>query len=51
MNEIQDAIGGLYEGVAYLCEIRGELDAESNRRTEAKIRELMAEIQALEALV
>ena len=32
----------------YLCEVRGELDSESNARTEQKIRDLQDELQVLE---
>ena len=45
---IQDQINDVYEQMIYLCEIRGELDPESNARTEQKIRDLQDELQVLE---
>ena len=40
----------LYEELIYLCEVRGELDADSNAKTEARIQELNKEIKELETL-
>lgn len=40
----------LYEELVLLCEVRGELDADSNAKTEARIQELNKEIQELETL-
>ena len=44
---IQDQINDIHEQMVYLCEYRGELDPESNARTEQKIRELQDELQVL----
>lgn len=40
----------LYEELVLLCEVRGELDADSNAKTEARIQELNKEIKELETL-
>ena len=45
---IQDQINNVYEQMIYLCEVRGELDPESNARTEAKLKELQDELQVLQ---
>ena len=45
---IQNQIHNVYEQMIYLCEVRGELDPESNARTEQKIRDLQDELQVLE---
>jgi hypothetical protein len=42
-------INDMYEQMVYLCEIRGELDPETNSRTEQKIGELQAKIAETEA--
>lgn len=39
----------LYDELIHLCEIRGELDEEANRRTEQKIAEIQAKIDQEEA--
>ena len=44
----RDQINNLYNDLVYLCEIRGELDPESNAKTEEKINQIAAEIQVLE---
>ena len=44
----RDQINNLYNDLIYLCEIRGELDPESNAKTEEKINQITAEIQVLE---
>lgn len=44
---IQDQINNVYEQMIYLCEVRGELDPESNARNESKLRELQDELQVL----
>jgi len=44
----RDQINNLYNDLVYLCEIRGELDPESNAKTEEKINQIVAEIQVLE---
>jgi hypothetical protein len=42
-------IESLYEELIMLCEIRGELDENSNQRTESRIREISFEIKQMEA--
>lgn len=37
----------LVEDLIYLCEVRGELDEESNAKIEAKIAEIESQIQAM----
>jgi hypothetical protein len=37
----------LVEDLIHLCEIRGELDEESNAKIEAKIAEIESQIQAM----
>ena len=44
----RDQINNLYNDMIYLCEIRGELDPESNAKTEEKINQITAEIQVLQ---
>jgi hypothetical protein len=44
----RDQINSLYNDLINLCEIRGELDPESNAKTEEKINQITAEIQVLE---
>ena len=48
MPSTRDQINSLYNDLVYLCEIRGELDPESNAKTEEKINQIAAEIQVLE---
>jgi hypothetical protein len=48
MPSIQDQINNIYNDMIYLCEVRGELDPESNARTEAKLKELQDELQVLQ---
>lgn len=43
-----DTIDNLYEEMIYLCEVRGELDPESNAKIETRIRAINAEIKELE---
>ena len=43
-----DTINNLYEEMIYLCEVRGELDPESNAKIEARIAAINAEIKELE---
>lgn len=43
-----DTIDNLYEEMIYLCEVRGELDPESNAKIEARIQAINAEIKELE---
>lgn len=38
----------LYEELIMLCEVRSELDDESNKRTEVKIAEIQKQIKLLE---
>lgn len=45
---IQDQINNVYEQMIYLCEVRGELDPESNARIETKLKELQDELQVLQ---
>ena len=45
-----DTINNLYEEMIYLCEVRGELDPESNAKIEARIRAINAEIKELESI-
>lgn len=45
---LSDQINNVYEQMIYLCEVRGELDPESNARTEAKLKELQDELQVLQ---
>lgn len=40
----------VYEELVYLCEIRGELDPESNAKTEAKIAELNKQLKEMQCL-
>ena len=44
----RDQINNLYNDMIYLCEIRGELDSESNAKIEEKINQITAEIQVLQ---
>jgi len=43
-----DIIHGLMEDLIMLCEIRGELDPESNAMTEKRISALQQQIETLE---
>ncbi len=45
---IQNQINNVYEQMIYLCEMRGELDPESNARIEQEIRDLQDELQVLQ---
>lgn len=45
---LSDQINNVYEQMIYLCEVRGELDPESNARTETKLKELQDELQVLQ---
>ena len=44
-------IDALYEEMIMLCEIRGELDSESNAVVERKIASLQKQINELESVV
>jgi len=44
-------IDALYEEMIMLCEIRGELDPESNAVVESKIASLQKQISELESVV
>lgn len=44
-------IDALYEEMIMLCEIRGELDPESNAVVESKIASLQKQINELESVV
>ena len=53
MNEeisvsVQEHIDNIYEEMVYLCEVRGELDPESNAKIEKRIGELHAELRRFE---
>ena len=48
MPTIRDQINNVYNEMIYLCEVRGELDPESNAKIEAKLQELSAELQVLQ---
>ena len=45
---IQNQIHNVYEQMIYLCEVRGELDPESNARIEQQIRDLQDGLQVLQ---
>ncbi len=47
---MNDTIDNLYEELVYLCEVRGELDPESNAQIEARIAAINAEIKELKSL-
>jgi hypothetical protein len=47
---MSDTLDALYEESIYLCEVRGELDPESNARIEARLAEIRKEIKELESL-
>lgn len=46
--EFTDEIAGLMEDLIMLCEIRGELDDESNAKTEKRIAQIQKQIETLE---
>jgi ABC-type phosphate transport system ATPase subunit len=48
MPTVQDQMNNLYNDLINLCEIRGELDPESNAKIEEKINQLSAELQVLQ---
>jgi ABC-type phosphate transport system ATPase subunit len=48
MPTIRDQINNVYNEMIYLCEVRGELDPESNAKIEAKLKELQDELQVLQ---
>jgi ABC-type phosphate transport system ATPase subunit len=48
MPTIRDQINNIYNDMIYLCEVRGELDPESNAKIEAKLKELQDELQVLQ---
>lgn len=48
MPSIQDQINNIYNDMIYLCEVRGELDPESNAKIETKLKELQDELQVLQ---
>jgi hypothetical protein len=48
MPSIRDQINNIYNDMIYLCEVRGELDPESNAKIEAKLKELQDELQVLQ---
>jgi len=48
MPTIRDQMNNLFNEMIYLCEVRGELDPESNAKIEEKINQLSAELQVLQ---
>jgi ABC-type phosphate transport system ATPase subunit len=48
MPTIQDQISNIHEQMIYLCEVRGELDPESNAKIEEELNQLSAELQVLQ---
>ena len=49
-REMSDTTNYLYEELIYLDEIAGELDPESNAKHDARGKEILAEIRAIEKL-
>ena len=47
---MSDTVDYLYEELIYLDEIAGELDPESNAKTDARRKEILAEIREIEKL-
>ena len=47
---MNDTIDNLYEELVYLCEVRGELDPDSNQKIEERITAINAEIRELKSL-
>lgn len=47
---MSETLDTLYEEIIYLDEIAGELDTESNAKIDARRKEIVQEIKALEAL-
>lgn len=47
---MSNALNDVIEQLIYLCEVRGELDIESNARNEQRIAELNAEYLRLQSL-
>lgn len=45
-----ETLDDLYEELALLCEVRGELDDEANARTESRIAEINREIHEVRSL-
>ena len=45
---MDSVLGGLYNEMMCLCEVRGELSPEDNARVEARIAALQLQIQKLE---
>lgn len=47
---MEDTLNNLYEELIYLDEIAGELDPESNAKTDARRQTLIREIKELESI-
>jgi len=47
---MEDTIDNLYEELVYLCEVRGELDPESNAKIETRIAEINSELKELKKI-
>ena len=45
---IEGKIDNLYENMIMMCQIRGQLDPESNAKTEKEIERMLKEIECLE---
>jgi hypothetical protein len=45
---IEGKIDNLYENMIMMCEIRGQLDPESNAKTEKEIEQMLKEIDFLQ---
>lgn len=45
---MKDKLNSLYEDLICLCEVRGELDAESNAKIELQIKQIETQIKLLE---
>lgn len=45
---IEGKIDNLYENMIMMCEIRGQLDPESNAKTEKEIERMLKEIEFLQ---
>lgn len=47
---MSDTLDSLYEELIYLCEVAGQLDDESNARTDERRKEIKKEIKELESI-
>ena len=48
---MQEKLNDLYEDLICLCEVRGELDPESNAKIELQIKQIETQIKLLEEAV